>query len=90
MLKRDPGKCPICDTPHTTCTAPSSGNAIVGGRATPAVSITVPAPPSAAGQPPAQPPLGGERAQATPPNEFSTATYRGGLKKRLRPPNVGG
>ena len=85
--KRDPGPCPVDDTPHTACCAPGpgTGTGIVAGAIVPATSVTVTGPTSAS-------------AAASPPNQvmpeaapsastFSTATYRG---RRSSPPPDGG
>jgi hypothetical protein len=75
FLKRDPGPCPVDDAAHTSCTAPTSSNAIVGGRITPVTSITVSTPTAAA-------------APDSPPPPFTTGNYRRG--KKTPPPDAGG
>jgi hypothetical protein len=84
-VRRDPGPCPVCDAPHTTCVAP-----IVG-------AITIALVPARDGVEPAPlvggiqttplvgavPPLVADVVQSTlPPGEFTSGTYRG--KKRGR------
>jgi hypothetical protein len=82
-LRRDPGPCPICSAPHTSCTAPPTGS-IVAGSITPIVEITIPGPPSASASPEAAAP-----PSPTPePQRFTAATYRG--RKRATPPLHGG
>ena len=66
MLLDDPGPCPVCDAPHTGCTATTGAIAIpqLPERDASAAAVL--------------PPLQAEIVQATlPPDEFTTGTYRG-------------
>jgi len=70
MIFGDPGPCPICDAPHTTCTAdvPSlTGNAVASLPALPAPARVAPV---------SLAPLA--------PGEFSTATYTSPRPRRKR------
>jgi len=77
--RRDPGPCPICGAAHHAC-----------GPGGPIAVALVPARDSQmTARPSAAPPLGTEAAPASEvaaadaaPLSFTTATYRGGLKKR--------
>ena len=64
----DPGPCPVCGAPHTTCTAYTG----------PIVVAQLPLRDAAASAPsPVSPPLMAERIQAAlPPGQFTTGTYR--------------
>lgn len=46
LKRRDPGPCPVDDTPHTACCAPnnppSASGVIIAGPITPALTVTVP------------------------------------------------
>ena len=76
LFKRDPGPCPVDDSPHTTCCAPASGGAIVAGPITPATAVIVPSPPHAT---PTQ--TGGTKVEPpvspSPDPSFTSKTYRG-------------
>jgi hypothetical protein len=64
----DPGRCPICDAPHHTCT--SYDGAIVVTPATGPVTVTVPVRAAA-------PPTKSEEVQATlPAGQFTTVARR--------------
>ena len=90
FIKRDPGPCPVDDSAHTTCCAPSSGGAIVAGPIQTPMSITVPTPMSAppapeSFRPPEQHP---PAPTASPPDTaFTTKNYRG---RDTREPPTGG
>lgn len=66
LFRMDPGPCPVCDAPHTTCTAPMTVTSqLLPMRDAAAVAKT---------PPPAAPALA--------PNEFTSATYRRALHGR--------
>lgn len=69
-LRQDPGPCPICGAPHTTCTGPTGDD------------LAIPQLPQRdAAAAAAAPPLVAERVQATlPPGQFTSGTYRGRKK----------
>jgi hypothetical protein len=72
MIFGDPGPCPICDAPHTTCTVDAQGALIVPSLVS-----------NAAASVPKPPPLRAELRQATlPPDEFTTATYKSPRPRR--------
>jgi hypothetical protein len=72
-LLGDPGRCPICDAPHTTCTAPQAPK--TKGIVVQVVPERTPTSDA--------PLLVAERVQATlPPGHFTTATYRRPKKGR--------
>jgi hypothetical protein len=71
----DPGRCPVDDAPHTTCTSAdyAAGSPIVIAQM-PARDAAVAA---------ARPLLRAEALQATlPPGQFTTGTYRGARRRR--------
>ena len=81
-FRKDPGPCPVDDTPHTGCCAPgAAAGGIVAGRITPATTITIPLS-SASGEPetPTAPLRSEQLQQLLPPAQFTTATYRGRKK----------
>jgi hypothetical protein len=76
-LRRDPGPCPICQAPHTICTAPGPASLVIpqlpardAVQPVPLVLSTIDAPRlvDAEDVPPAVP--------AAVPERFSTSTYR--------------
>jgi hypothetical protein len=71
FLKRDPGRCPIDDAPHTTCVAPNTSGVIVAGPITPATSVTVPTPST-----PSTPPVVTTATPPTPPPDLPTSSPR--------------
>jgi hypothetical protein len=77
--KHDPGPCPVCEAPHTTCTAPDASQ--TSGR-----TVTPPAPPRGGAR---QPQRAQTHGEATPsPTAFTTATYS--RKRNARTVNARG
>jgi hypothetical protein len=83
FILRDPGPCPVDDTPHTTCCAPTFGPGPLvvivqlpardGVIEPPLVGSLSDPPPTGAAAPP---PLAKPVTPALPPGHFSTASYR--------------
>jgi hypothetical protein len=72
--RRDPGPCPVCDAPHTICTAP--GPALLAIPQLPARDAAALEEPPLVGGVDA-PPLVAEIVQTTlPPGQFTSGTYR--------------
>ena len=71
---RDPGPCPVCDTPHTACTAPLDGGVVTIVQLPARDGLTEP---PLVGALPTPPLLVAEQVQATlPPGSTTTGTYR--------------
>jgi hypothetical protein len=66
----DPGPCPICDAPHTTCCTPHTSG-----------SITVPLLPARKSDETAAPSTTGGRAAETETPSQTTATYRSSTRR---------
>jgi hypothetical protein len=74
FFKRDPGPCPVCQAPHTICTAPGPPDVIVAQLPARDAISAAPRLVGAVDAPEALP-------AALPPNAFSTGTYRRPGKK---------
>lgn len=73
----DPGPCPVDDAPHTTCTAPETA------ESKRIVIVQLPARDELlAASRPAMTVPGPDRIVTLQPEEFTTATYRRGGRKR--------
>lgn len=72
----DPGPCPVDDAPHTTCTSPDVGPAIV------VVQLPMRDEQLAATRPPMAVPDRRAPTVTLQPGEFTTKTYRGQAKRR--------
>jgi hypothetical protein len=71
--RRDPGPCPVDDTPHTACTPASIGPAQIVSRAAESQTVTVPV--VRPGWLGATRPTGPTAPAQTVVAEFSTTTY---------------